>query len=79
MMKNWNMAGACPHLLWAWKGFSAELRPKGQEALASLAGRRMYRGIRVFEVSGAPTQLPGGNGLESEGWGGLREAELAGC
>lgn len=62
MMKNWNTAGACPHLLRAWKGFSAELRPKGQEALGSLAGRRMYQGIRVFEVSGPQCSFLGGMG-----------------
>lgn len=57
------------------QGFRAEVRQEGQEALAGWGGRGMCGRIAVFEVSQAPTKHPGGNRLEAEGCGGLREVE----
>lgn len=57
------------------QGFSAEVRPEGQEVLAGWGGRRMCRGVGMCEVSQASKKLPRGNGLEAEGCGGLREAD----
>lgn len=57
------------------QGFRAEVRQEGQEALTGWGGRGMCGWIAVFEVSQAPTRHPGGNRLEAEGCGGLREVE----
>lgn len=58
------------------QGFRAEVRQEGQEALAGWVVEECADGrIAVFEVSQAPTKHPGGNRLEAQGCGGLREAE----
>lgn len=59
------------------RGFRAEVRQEGQEALAGWGGRGVCGRIAVFEVSQAPTKHPGGNRLEAEGCGGLRAQKAA--